>query len=172
MKHILTTVLTLLVGTTTVFAESFVIRNVTVLPMTGEESLANRHVFLEDGRITAVTEKANSIPKTATSIDGTGKFLIPGLWDVHVHLSFWDEPDADDAPPARNPDPDAYRQVLGQLAAWGVTSVRDMGGDLDAIDHWRERIEKGEVVGPTVFRAVHRRAQAERQVPDVRYQRR
>ena len=85
-------------------------------------------------------------------LDGTGKYLIPGLWDSHVHLSFWDEPEgeqSDETPMVEND----YGQVLLQLVSWGVTSVRDMGGDLAAIDDWRGRIANDEVLGPTVYRA-------------------
>lgn len=132
MKHIVTIVLTLLISTTTVFAESFVIRNVTVLPMTGKDSLANRHVVIEDGRITAISKKGDSIPKDSTFIDGTGKFLMPGLWDMHVHLSG----NADTA--------------LPMFLANGVTSVRDMGGNPEVLLPLRDAVATGRRIGPRI----------------------
>ncbi len=128
--------------------------DVTVIDVSTGTAKPHRVVVVRYGKIDHIKPASEfETPGWMTEVSGQGRFLIPGLWDAHVHLSFWDEPDVNGTPPERNPDPDAYREVLGRLVAWGVTSVRDMGGDLDAIDVWRERIEKGEVVGPTVFRA-------------------
>ena len=128
--------------------------DVTVIDVSSGTAIPHQVVVVRYGKIDHIKPASEfETPGWMTEVSGQGRFLIPGLWDSHVHLSFWDEPVADGTPPDQNPDPDAYREVLGRLAAWGVTAVRDMGGDLDAIDVWRERIEKGEVVGPTVFRA-------------------
>ncbi len=128
--------------------------DVTVIDVTTGTARPNQVVVIRYGKIDHLKPAAEfETPGWMTEVSGQGRYLIPGLWDAHVHLSFWDEPETSDIPAARTPDPDAYREVLGRLAAWGVTSVRDMGGDLDAIDVWREQIEKGEVVGPAVIRA-------------------
>jgi hypothetical protein len=75
------------------------------------------------------------IPKGAQVIDGAGKFLIPGLWDMHMHLSLTTE------------------VTLPAFIANGVTGVRDMGGDLSQIDEWRKGIAAGLRTGPRVVRA-------------------
>src|SRR5262249_47320528 len=64
-----------------------------------------------------------------------GKFLIPGLWDMHGHLT------------------DAGEGAFSQLVMNGITGVRDMGGDLDRVDRWREEIRNGKRVGPDIVRA-------------------
>jgi len=64
-------------------------------------------------------------------VDGRGKFLIPGLWDMHVHLT------EDD---------------LAPLVAYGVTGVRDMGNALADVDGWRGRVNARALVGPRIFR--------------------
>ncbi|HEV7557233.1 MAG TPA: hypothetical protein VGO00_17320, partial [Kofleriaceae bacterium] len=75
---------------------------------------------------------ATPVPPGARVIDGRGKFLTPGLWDAHVHMVDIDEP------------------AFGALVAHGVTSVRDMGGDLDKLRAWRDRIAAGQLVGPRI----------------------
>src|SRR5207253_2464696 len=64
-----------------------------------------------------------------------GQFVIPGLWDMHVHLSFAGEP------------------ALLDLVAAGVTGVRDMGGDVWQLDGWRREIAEGVRSGPTIVQA-------------------
>src|ERR1700738_220353 len=63
-------------------------------------------VVIRDGRI---AEIGNAVPADAQVVDGRGKFLIPGLWDMHVHLSW------------------TTSSALPLLVANGVTTVRDMG---------------------------------------------
>jgi hypothetical protein len=73
-------------------------------------------------------------------INANGKYLIPGLWDMHVHSAFispaWDE-----------------NVIYPLYIANGVTGVRDMGGDPDVLDRRRTRIESGELLGPHLIRA-------------------
>jgi imidazolonepropionase-like amidohydrolase len=76
-----------------------------------------------------------SVPRGAHVINGAGKFLIPGLWDAHVHLSW------------------TTASALPVLIANGVTTVRDMGGRLSELDDWRTKITAGILVGPRIFRA-------------------
>ena len=67
-------------------ASSLVIRNVTLIDGTGRAPLPNATVVVEGARITQVTTQPVTAPAGAQVIDGRGKFLIPGLIDVHVHL--------------------------------------------------------------------------------------
>ena len=78
-------------------------------------------------------------PRTARSIDCRGLFLIPGLWDMHVHLVFGDW------------FPAAKDISLPLFIANGVTGVRDMGSELQVVQAWRSEIEMGLLVGPRIY---------------------
>jgi Amidohydrolase family len=94
-------------------------------------------VLVEGDRITSVLIGAQvKLPATARVIDGHGKFLIPGLWDMHVHTSFGDW------------FPGGRDIILPLFIANGVTGIRDMGGDLPALFAWRKQIAAQQIVGP------------------------
>lgn len=73
-------------------------------------------------------------PAGTRVVDGHGKFLMPGLWDCHIHLSWTTE------------------AALPLLTALGVTNVRDLGGNLGQLDGWRAQIAAGMRPGPTMLR--------------------
>jgi imidazolonepropionase-like amidohydrolase len=73
------------------------------------------------------------LPAGARVIDGRGKFLIPGLWDMHVHTAIA-----------------GGRALLGLYVANGVTGVRDMAGDWPTLRGWRDDIAAGRLVGPRI----------------------
>jgi imidazolonepropionase-like amidohydrolase len=87
-------------------AQSLVIENVTVIDASGAAARPGMSVGIEKGLITEI-KKSIKAPKGADIIDGTGKFLIPGLWDMHVHIS-------------------APEVFFPLLIASGVTGVREM----------------------------------------------
>jgi imidazolonepropionase-like amidohydrolase len=90
-------------------------------------------VVITGDKITAVGDDAKvSIPKGAQVIDATGKMLMPGLWDMHVHLS---------------PN-DGLLDI-----ACGITSVRDLGNDIDQLGQMRSRFQNGTEIGPRVLMA-------------------
>ena len=112
------------------------ITHATVIDCTGAPPMPNSTVVIAGGHITSVGPSDRvSIPAGAHVVDGNGKFLIPGLWDMHGHLT------------------DATEDAFPLLIMNGVTGVRDMGGDLAQIDRWRSEIEKGTRVGPHIIRA-------------------
>jgi imidazolonepropionase-like amidohydrolase len=114
---------------------SVAIAHITVIDCTGAAAKPNSTVVVVHGRITAVGPSDQvSIPAGAHTIEGKGKFLIPGLWDMHGHLT------------------DATEEAFPLLIMNGVTGVRDMGGDLAQIDRWRAEIQKGTRVGPHIVR--------------------
>jgi imidazolonepropionase-like amidohydrolase len=107
------------------------ITSVTVIDGTGSAARSDMTVIVRGGRIIAVDPAATAqAPADAVVIDGRGKFLIPGLWDMHVHLA------------------KAGAGSLALLVANGVTSVRDMGGDAALLRTWRDDIEAGRRLGP------------------------
>ena len=89
-----------------------------------------KHSILIRGERIAATGREIPTPKGVPVVEGAGKFVIPGLWDMHVHL--------------------ADRDQLALYLARGVTGVRDMGSDLDRVKDWRRAIDKGELLGPHI----------------------
>ena len=118
-------------------AAPIVIAHVTVVDTGGGAARPDTTVVVEGNRITAVeTEGRARIPPNAVVIDGRGKFLIPGLWDMHVHTFFGDWV------------PGGREVTLPLFLANGVTGVRDMGSDLDPVLAARRDTARGSLVGP------------------------
>jgi imidazolonepropionase-like amidohydrolase len=112
------------------------ITHVTVIDCTGAPAEPDMTIVVVGDRITEISSSAvASIPKNAQVLDGSGKFLIPGLWDMHGHLSY------------------ATQTAFPLMILNGVTGVRDMGGDLTKIDAWRSEIDSGTRIGPNIVRA-------------------
>jgi len=115
-----------------------VIHDVTVIDATGAPPQAHRTVIVHDGKIEEVGSSwggmGGKLP--GVHVDGTGKFLIPGLWDMHVHMVFGDW------------FPRGKDVTLPLFIANGVTGVRDMGGELDILQQWRKEIAAGTLIGP------------------------
>jgi hypothetical protein len=115
---------------------SLALTHVTVIDCTGAPAQPNSTVVVAQGHITAVgPSDAIKIPAGTRVVDATGKFLIPGLWDMHGHLT------------------DATEDAFPLLIMNGVAGVRDMGGDLAQLDRWRSEIDSGLRVGPHIIRA-------------------
>ena len=105
--------------------------HVTVIDVTGGSARRDTTVVITGDRITAIGDSANlSVPADAKVIDATGKFLIPGLWDMHVH---W-----------------YMRDTFTLFIANGVTGVRQMFGNSDLL-RWREQIANGSLLGPRMI---------------------
>ena len=93
-------------------------------------------VLIDGDRIVAIGPRdAVPVPEDVMLIDGTDKYLMPGLADMHVHLEYFDEP-----------------TVLDLFLANGVTTVRNMDGR-DYLLEWRDQVSAGELVGPTIVTA-------------------
>jgi imidazolonepropionase-like amidohydrolase len=113
------------------------ITNVTVIDTTGGPSRPNMTVVVEGDRIVQVGSAGRArIPRGARVVDGAGKFLIPGLWDMHIHTFFGDWV------------PGGREVTLPLFIANGVTGVRDMGSDLDPILAARHDVALGALLGP------------------------
>ncbi len=112
--------------------------HVTVIDGINAEPLTDRTVLITGDRITSIT--AATPPADARIIDGRGKFLIPGLCDMHVHL----------AGVAADPRW-SKATLLPLLIAHGITTVRDMGGDLAALQEWRKGVAEGKLIGPRIY---------------------
>ena len=113
---------------------SVAITNVTVIDVVRGVALPRMTVVTAGGRIATVAQDGRS-PRGATRVDGTGRFLIPGLWDMHTHHQ------------ASGAD------SLPLFPANGVVGTRDMGSDLEFILSLRARVASGELLGPTIVAA-------------------
>jgi imidazolonepropionase-like amidohydrolase len=111
--------------------------DVSVIPMDRERVLEHQTVVVRDGRIAALGPAAGTaVPAGAVRIDGRGRFLLPGLIDIHAHF----------APGNEELGQSAGRQ-LALYVATGFTTVRGLGGPASALQ-LRDRIARGEVLGP------------------------
>lgn len=100
----------------------------------------DRTLIIEHKRIVSVGPgKSTKFPRNAPVIDCSGLFVIPGLWDMHVHLAFGDW------------FPGAKDISLPLFIANGVTGVRDMGSELEVIQSWRSEIVSGRRIGPRIY---------------------
>lgn len=116
-------------------AQDLAITDVTTIDPRSGMVRAHQTVLVDGGVIRSITSGLPDGAEPETVIDGSGRFLIPGLWDMHVHLSMHTETD------------------LAMLVVNGVVSVRGMGGDPFAIADLESRIAAGELVGPTIWNA-------------------
>lgn len=107
------------------------IKNVNVVDVENGTTLPNTDVLIEDGVITQI-DKSITHDATEFVVDGTGKTLIPGLWDMHGHLS--------------------KDQGILNIAT-GVTSVRDMGSNHDNIMEIERLFNQNKIIGNQVYRA-------------------
>ncbi len=118
------------------------IRNVSVIDATGAPEQHGITVMIRGERIESLGPSAGiQAPSGAQVVDGSGKFLIPGLWDMHVHLTAAGEPAGS-------------RDILiPLLLVNGITGVRDMGAHFEQIQKRREEMRRGELLGPRIFTA-------------------
>jgi hypothetical protein len=108
--------------------ESIAIQHVSVVNVDTGQIQKNVTVLLADGSIAAIGKKVSV--GSARIVDGTSKFLIPGLWDMHVHCC------------------NAADHFFPLFLANGVTGIRDMAGPLDELKTCRSNIESGSILGP------------------------
>jgi len=121
-------------------ADVLVLNNVTVVDVRTGKLQPDQTVILERNHIYSIgPSKSAKSPRNADSVNCKGGYLIPGLWDMHVHLEFGDW------------FPDAKDVSLPLFIANGVTSVRDMGSELDVVQDWRNEIEAGRMIGPRIL---------------------
>ena len=120
-----------------------VFRNVTLIDMRSEQPKPNMTVVVSGSRIVEIGKKVKT-PKDAEVIDATGKFLIPGLWDMHTHMF-------NNITRVGTNDKEIKFPLF---IANGVTNVRDMFSDAEDIKlarQWNAEIDAGTTIGPRVF---------------------
>ena len=114
-----------------------VFTHVTVIDMTGAPAKSDMTVVTLGDHIFALGKTGKvRVPKGAMVVDGTGKFLIPGLWDMHVHLEI-----------------SGKETSFPMYIANGITGLRDMGGDIASINQWRQQSAQGNLLAPRIIAA-------------------
>ncbi|MGA8075595.1 MAG: amidohydrolase family protein [Candidatus Acidiferrales bacterium] len=116
---------------------SLAFTHVNVIDATGTPAQPDMTVIVVEQRIASIEKSANAtIPANAQVVAAQGKYLIPGLWDMHVHQIFGDW----------LPENEKITPLL--FVANGITGVRDMGGDLEPLKKWRARAASGDMIAP------------------------
>ena len=115
-----------------VCSAAVVVENVTVVDVAAGTVRPHQTAVIEGERIVAVGPQGSlRLPLNARMVDGTGRYLSPGLWDMRVQL--------------RNPD-----RQLPAFLAFGVTGIRDPGGNYMQAAETRLDIQKGRAIGPRI----------------------
>jgi len=110
-----------------------VLAHVTVVDLRSGQLHQNQTIVIEGERIAVIGRSgAVVVPRGARVISAAGKYVIPGLWDAHVHLSY------------------LGACALPVFVANGVTSVRDCGARTEDTAIWRKKIAEGELIGPRI----------------------
>ena len=113
-------------------------------------------ILIEGERIKAVgTEDSLPIPAGAMVISTGGMTVLPGLWDAHVHIGLLGHTDYDHWDKTYGTSPRLAKEIMPaaahQLLMAGITSARDLGAPLEPIITVRDRINRGEIPGPTLY---------------------
>jgi imidazolonepropionase-like amidohydrolase len=117
------------------------IRNATVIDVKNGKLIKNQTILIEGNKITSVSSKS-VVPKSATAVDAKGKYILPGLWDMHAH-SFTDR---------------RFEWLFPLLIANGVTGVRDLATALsfDSIQLVKNQVMEGKLLGPRFGAVTHK----------------
>ena len=122
-------------------SEALLIEHARVVDVATGAVREDTSVLSMDGKIAEIGGHVKA-PRGAHRVDAHGNYLIPGLWDMHVHLT------------GTIADANRSRDVLlPLLVANGVTGVRDMGGIFAALQEWRKQIAAGTLLGPQIYAA-------------------
>src|SRR4051812_20769371 len=122
-------------------AQTVTIDNVTIVDVTNGRLQQRQTIVIEGNRITRV-ENANEATRAAATLDGTGMFVIPGLWDMHVHAYFTND----------TAQFHSTSEVMMPLfIVNGITGVRDLGSNLEATLAARDSVAAHQMIGPRML---------------------
>ena len=118
-------------------SERIVLTHVTVIDMVAPQPKTDMTVVIEGNRIVSIAKSSGiRVGKNSRLIDANGKYLIPGLWDMHVHYFN---------------DPFTAETATQLLLANGITGIRDMSSPVDKIVPWRDSVRRNELLGPRAY---------------------
>lgn len=150
MRVLLSAIL-LIAITTPSYAQSLLVKNVTLIDGTGAAAKPGMSVLISDGTFAAITSDDLSNGPGIPVVDGTGKFLMPGIIDSHIHL-----PGGRTGPGNRQMKidmPTAMKSVAAYLYA-GVTAFYDSGNNAEFIYKMREDERAGRILSPRIYATV------------------
>jgi imidazolonepropionase-like amidohydrolase len=133
-----------------VAAAGLLFENVTVIDGTGRPPVSEAFVLVEEDRISQISSTALDAPSGTQRIDGTGKYLIPGLMDMHIHLQGGIKAQVEGLRVAEIDRPKGLRALHSYIYA-GVTSVFDAGNNPEFILSLREDERAGNISSPRIF---------------------
>ncbi len=131
-------ILVLLFLSKVVFSQNLILKNVTVIPVNHDIAITNCNVYISNGKIEKIqASNVKQLMKGYTVMDCSGKFLVPGLVDMHAHF------------PGKD-DPIKLEEYLRLNLAAGVTTIRSMRGKAYQLA-LRDSIKSGKKVAPEIF---------------------
>ncbi len=114
-----------------------VVHHISIIDTKNLKIIPDQTIFIKEGRIDKITDREHiPIFEADTIMNGTGKFIIPGFWDMHVHIA-WKESLAE--------------QLFPTFLNYGVTGIRDMGGDADILKIFKEKVKESPHSSPILF---------------------
>ncbi|MEP5613755.1 MAG: amidohydrolase family protein [Cyclobacteriaceae bacterium] len=120
--------------------------NVNVIDVENSTVQEGMDVLIQRDKIYDVRKSNPDSVEANFKLDGTGKYLIPGLWDMHAHP---DDPEMW----RMRPDAESRDLLMPLFVLHGVTGIRDMAGSLKVVNSWREKMAAGSLLGPVIFAA-------------------
>ena len=130
VRHV--TLLTLLFSGPIIFGQSITLSNVNLIDVTDGSVKSDVYILIENGRIKRIDKIRPTYPATIALVDCRGKFVIPGLWDMHTHT--WNS-----------------KNFFPLLIANGVTGIRDMFSNMDSVRFWRRQAKTNELLAPVIY---------------------
>ena len=115
-----------------------VIKNISVIDVQHKEIIPKQTIYIKGDRIAKI--ERNKVQKKIVSdtiIDGTGKFILPGFWDMHIHIC-WKE---------------NLNDLFPTLLGYGITGLRDLGGDVNILNKFKQQVKNNPQSGPAIFGA-------------------
>ena len=123
-------------------AADLLVRDATLIDVAAGKAVPHQSIAVRGGTILAVGPAAEIERQysAAQNVDARGRFVMPGLWDMHVHFGGGPELVEEN------------RNLLPVYVAYGITAVRDCAADIsDSVLLWRDQVAKGALLGPTIF---------------------
>lgn len=121
------------------------IKNINIINVETSKVDSSQNIIITADRITHIESKHKLFDyKATTTIDGSNKYIIPGLWDMHAHP---DDPEVW----RMSPEADKRDLLMPLFVINGVTGIRDMAGEISVVKAWRKKQEEGSLLVPKIF---------------------
>lgn len=117
----------------TSLTHDIIITDVNIIDVASGDILADRTVGINGERILKIYKSNDKSLTSSITVNGKNKFLIPGLWDMHIHY-YWN-----------------YKDSAPYLVANGIVGVREMFGKMDAVVEMKSLMDNGSLLGPEIF---------------------